>query len=208
MGNYSKEVFRKILHSVAIVLFIVWLYMYDDWKTSVSYFAIAAVVVFPILFLLSKIPGMTSFFNARKQGEFSLSYLVFVTMYTVVATICWGLIGERMLVLACVLAWGPGDAAAALIGKKYGEHKIGRKKMKSIEGTMAMFIFSFLGVLIALCFYDKYPLPWVLFISLLTAIVTAITELKVLSGFDTFFCPVAAMAVLVPIELIFRYLNM
>ncbi len=205
MENYSKEVFRKIMHCFAIVLFIVWAYIYDDWKISVLYFSLATVVVGPLLFLLSKIPGMTRFFNARKPGEYCVSYLVFVLMYAAVATVCWGIFGERMLVVACVAAWGPGDAAAALIGKKFCKHKIGRKKRKSLEGTIAMFVFSFLGVLITLCIYGKYPLLYILLISFLTAIVTAITELKVLNGFDTFFCPVSAMIILIPAELIARY---
>ena len=206
MGNYSREVFRKTLHCVAIALFIVWLYLYDDWTISVVYFLRAACIVAPILFLGSRIPGITAFFNARKQGEYTTSYLVFVIMYAVVATVCWGVLGERMLVVACVAAWGPGDAAAALIGKKFGKHKIGKEKRKSLEGTIAMFVFSLLSILITLYYYGKYPLPYMLLISVLTALVTAFTEFKILNGLDTFFCPVAAMAVLVPFELIFRYL--
>jgi len=56
-------------------------------------------------------------------------------------------------VLASVLAWGLGDAAAALVGKRFGRHFVrGRlvEGCKSLEGTFAMFVVSFISVMIVL----------------------------------------------------------
>lgn len=60
------------------------------------------------------------------------------TMFAVVVTICWGFFGDKNLALVSLYAWGFGDAAAALIGKKFGKHKIKAPMLdgkKSYEGT-------------------------------------------------------------------------
>lgn len=50
-----------------------------------------------------------------------------------------------LIFLAGVYSWGVGDAFAALIGKKYGKHKIIWKladNKKSVEGSVAMLVTS------------------------------------------------------------------
>ena len=37
--------------------------------------------------------------------------------------ICWGIFGEKYLVLATIYAWGIGDGLAALVGKRFGKRK-------------------------------------------------------------------------------------
>ena len=51
-------------------------------------------------------------------------------------------------------AWAPGDAAAALIGKMFGRHKIGISGKKSMEGSGAMAFCSFVGVLCVLLYFN------------------------------------------------------
>ena len=48
-------------------------------------------------------------------------------MFMLAVGVCWGWLGDRNLALASIFAWGPGDAAAALVGKRYGKNKIGKK---------------------------------------------------------------------------------
>ncbi len=195
MDSYAKEIFRKFLHLIAVIAMIWYLFLFDDWKVSVLYAVSAIVIIFPALILLSFIPGISNAINARKKGEFALSYLAYIFMYVQVASVCWGAMGSRILTTACVMAWGPGDAAAALIGKKFGIHKLGKKKAKSLEGSMAMFVLSFIGVFITLWFSPEINIPLKIIVSLLVAVVSTVTEFYVLNGFDTFFCPVSAMIV-------------
>ncbi|MBP3647961.1 MAG: hypothetical protein J6K55_16270 [Clostridia bacterium] len=63
-------------------------------------------------------------------------------MLAVCVCVCWGWLGDRYLVLACMYAWGVGDAFAALCGKAFGRHKIVLARtgaVKSAEGSLAMF---------------------------------------------------------------------
>ena len=202
MGTYKKEVFRKTLHILGVAGVMAWFYSLEDWRLSVAITLAAAVVLYPILKLLSKIPGATEFFNARSQGEFAKSCTALAIAYAIVATVMWGYFGHRILGAACFLAWGPGDAAAALIGKKYGRHRLGKKKIKSLEGSAAMFVFTFISLLLVLYVSGLYTVPVLLLVSFTTALATTVAEFFVLKGDDTFFCPVTAMIVLSVFEFI------
>jgi phytol kinase len=123
-------------------------------------------------------------------------------MLIVLAVICWGLLGEKYLVIASVLAWGLGDAAAALVGKRFGAHYIEGKRIegrKTLEGTLAMFVVSFLSVLIVLLI--KGAVVWYGYVptAAITATVSAVVELFSRNGRDTWTCPFAAAAVLIPL---------
>lgn len=202
--DFAKEVFRKILHMIAISFSIFWFYMYDDWRKSVFAVAIVGVFLYPILLFCAKIPKLSNAVNARRSGEFANSFAALMTMYIIVASICWGHLGERMLGIAAIIAWGPGDAAAALIGKKFGKHKIGKSKIKSHEGTISMFVVSFIAVLIVLIIYGKYSTLANIIVSLVSAVTSSLIEVRVENGYDTFYCPIGTMVVLVIAELLLR----
>ena len=119
-NKYGKEVFRKMLHMLVLAGVIAWSHYCDDWRYSAVVFLLAVLILFPLVYLLSKIPGVSAFFNARKKGEFSYSMMALGIMYAIVCSVCWGFLGERLLAIACIVAWGPGDAAAALIAMEAG----------------------------------------------------------------------------------------
>ena len=200
----AKEIFRKILHILAFAGLIAWLYALDDWRHSVLIAAGTIPVIYPCLLLLSKIPGISEAIVARRRGEFAYSFFAYAMAYIITASVLWGYFGKRELVVACFLAWGPGDAAAALIGKMFGKHKIGISKKKSMEGSGAMAFFCFVAVLCVLTYFNLYSSFWTIVISLITAICTTVAELLDEKGLDTFFCPVTAMVVLSLFELILR----
>jgi dolichol kinase len=204
MNKIAKEVFRKTLHMLAFAALIVWLYALDDWRQSVMIASCSIVVIFPCLILLSKIPGISEAVVARRKGEFAYSFFAYAMAYIVTATVLWGLFGKRELVVACFFAWAPGDAAAALIGKLCGKHKIGISRKKSLEGSGAMAFFSFAGVLGVLMYFHVYSSFMAFVISFVTAVCTAVAELLDERGLDTFLCPATAMVVLSLFELILR----
>ena len=68
--------------------------------------------------------------SERSPGELRKSLCALCLMFMLVTAVCWGWLGERRLALAAIFAWGPGDAAAALIGKRYGKTRLGKAKKK------------------------------------------------------------------------------
>ena len=196
------ELFRKILHFILLGAYFPFLFGFQTWWISAGFAATLIAIIYPILALAGKIPAFSAFVNERKKGEFKSSMILALSTVIFSIIICWGFFGDRLLTLACVYAWGVGDAMAALVGKAYGKHKItlpfadGRK---SWEGSAAMFLCAVLSVLIILLVRGGLGLGGCLLISLLAGTVVTYVELCSKGGLDTITCPAAAMAVILPL---------
>ena len=200
------EVFRKLLHCILLGSLLIGTLIFQTWWIAALTAIGFAIAVYPILMLAERIKGYSKMVTERKKGELKRSLLAVFAMYAVVVLICWGWRGEKLLALCSIYAWGFGDAMAALIGKRFGRHILQGKHIegkKSVEGTLAMFEVSFVCVLIILLF--RGGMPWYAYpvISLITAAVSAVVELYTMDGMDTMTCPLAAMAVLVPLVYLF-----
>ena len=131
--SVPPEVSRKLLHLSAIIVLTVWLYAFADWRITEVTIVVFAVAAHPILLLLLSIkdrPSASSLSNIsseRSPGELHKSLSASYLMFMLAVGVCWGWLGDRNLALASIFAWGPGDAAAALVGKRYGKNKIGKK---------------------------------------------------------------------------------
>ena len=196
------ELFRKILHCILLGSLVVFVYGFEVWWHAAVCAVAFAVVVYPALAWFERIKGYSELTTERKKGELKASLLLVFGMFALVICVCWGWLGQRSLVLASIYAWGFGDAAAALVGKRWGRHKIRCKLTdgrKSIEGSAAMFLVSLLSVgTILLVRGGLSPVGWVV-TSVVTALVSAAAELCSRDGYDTVICPLAAMAALLPL---------
>jgi phytol kinase len=197
-----REVFRKLLHFILLGSLILWTYVFRTWWIASLAALTFAAALYPLLSLAEKIFTFSDLFIERKAGEIKHSFITVFGMFAALNGICWGLLGKKWLVLACICAWGFGDAAAALVGKKYGKHYLEGKHIegrKSVEGSLAMFSVSLISVFFVLlvnaniAWYDN------LAISVLTAAVSSTVELYTRNGMDTITCPFAAAAVILPI---------
>lgn len=205
--SIPDELFRKILHFILLGAYIPLVFAFEAWWMAAAFALSLMVILFPILFFAEKIPMFSAFVNERKQGEFKSSMVLAVGMMAFSVTVCWGLFGDRYLVLASVYAWGIGDALAALVGKAYGKHKIRWKfadGKKSMEGSAAMFLCAFVSVFAVLLIRGGLSPIGCFIIALLTAPVCTLAELCAKNGMDTVICPVSAMAVTLPLVMIFQ----
>ena len=200
--SVPKEVFRKVLHTILLFSLFAWLYAFSTWWVSVLAVLTFVAIVFPLLSLAERFEGYSELLTERKRGEVKRSLVTVFLMFAAIISICWGYIGQKWLVFACVFAWGFGDSAAALVGKKFGKHILQGKLIegnKSLEGTAAMFVVSLLTVLLIMflrgngAWYDH------VLIAFLAAVASAVVELYTLNGMDTITCPFAAAAVILPL---------
>ena len=197
-----SEVFRKLLHIILLCSLFVWVYSFQTWWIASLAALFFIAIVFPLLSLAEKLNCYSELLTERKNGEIKHSLILVFSMFAILNSICWGWLGERWLVLACISAWGFGDAAAALIGKKYGRHYIEGKFVegrKSVEGTLGMFIVSLISVLIILLINGNVVWYVSLTIAVMTAAASSVVELYTRNGMDTITCPFAAAAVLLPL---------
>ena len=205
--SIPDELFRKILHFILLGAYIPLVFAFEAWWMAAAFALSLIVILFPVLFFAEKIPMFSAFVNERKQGEFKSSMVLAVGMMAFSVTVCWGLFGDRYLVLASVYAWGIGDALAALVGKAYGKHKIRWKfadGKKSVEGSAAMFLCTFVSVFTVLLIRGGLSPIGCFVIALLTAPVCTLAELCAKNGMDTVICPVSAMAVILPLVMVFQ----
>ena len=103
-------------------------------------------------------------------------------------------------------AWGIGDAFAALIGKRFGKHKITWKYAdphKSIEGSAAMFLTSAVAVAGVLLAHNHLPALAYVIVPIAGAGISTLVEMITKDGRDTIYCPVAAMLVMIPLMALF-----
>lgn len=200
--HIPDEVFRKGLHCILLGSLLVCVLAFSTWWHAALSAIGFALIVYPILCLTERIKGFSAFVTERKSGELKQSLLIVFFMFAVVISICWGWLGDKLLVLAGVYAWGFGDAAAALIGKRFGKHALTGRHIegrKSLEGSLAMFITSFVCVSVILLFRGKLPWYGYILIPAATAAGATVVELFSLNGIDTITCPLSAMAMMLPL---------
>lgn len=193
------ELFRKLLHFILLGSFPLFAFVFDTWWISVAVAVAFAVAVYPILWLFERLRAYSKFVTERKKGELKTSLLLVFGMFAAVIAVCCGWMGDPYLAVASVFAWGVGDAFAALVGKRFGRHKIkakGTDGHKSAEGSGTMFGVSFLCVAGVLALRGGLDLWQIALTALVTAAVSTAIELFSKGGTDTVFCPLGAMTVL------------
>ena len=196
------ELFRKILHFILLGAYIPLTLAFEQWWMAAIFACSLIAILFPALYFAAKWPMFSSFVNERKKGEFKSSMVLAVGMMAFSVTVCWGLFGDRFLVLASIYAWGIGDGLAALVGKRFGKHKIKWKMAdgkKSVEGSLTMFLCSLVSVCAVLLIRGGISIPMCFVIALLAAIVSTVAEMCAKNGWDTVICPVSAMIVILPL---------
>ena len=200
------ELFRKLLHFILLGSFPFFVFAFESWWAAALTALVFAAVVYPVLLVLERLKAYSAVTTERKKGELKTSLLLVFGMFAVVIALCRGWQDDPWLALASIYAWGIGDAFAAIIGKKFGRHKLHWKYIdgkKSVEGTAAMFAVSALSVaVVLLCRGGLAPMGYVV-IPVVTAAVSAAVELYSKNGTDTVFCPLAAMGVLIPLLRLF-----
>ena len=200
------ELFRKILHFILLGAYIPLLFGFKVWWHSLLFISCLGVLLFPTLLIAGKIKGFSSFVNERKKGEFKSSMVLAVGIMAISVTLGWGLLNDKFLVLAAIYSWGVGDAFAALIGKKYGKHKIKWRfvdNKKSYEGSAAMLITSTVAAFIVMLIRGGLNPFEALVISFVAATASTFVELCSKNGVDTITCPAVSMLIILPLTMVF-----
>ena len=189
-------IFRKLLHVVAFTSILPLAFCTQDLRAALITQGVFLVLVIIALHIIESLPFYKKLFVEKSKHEVMVSFSAFFVLIGVLLAIFWE---HKYIAIGAIMAWGPGDAAAAIAGKNIGRHKVsGRfiEGVKSIEGTVAMAITSFAFTLATLLILS--PLAWYTAIafSLLTAAASAAAELFTKYGFDTVTCPAVSALIL------------
>lgn len=196
-----KYIFRKLLHGVAFFSILPLVLGTDQcWMAMLSVF-IFLIVVCIALRLAESLSFYQSLFVEKAKHEVITSFILLFTLIFVLLGVFWGWMGDgsRYLAVAAIMAWGPGDAMAAIIGKNYGRHKLSGKMIegvKSVEGTIAMGVTSLICTWITLVSMSSMDAGYALVVSLAVAPAAALCELFTKKGLDTITVPIISALIL------------
>lgn len=194
-----KFIFRKLLHLVAFTCVILMLLAADDWYAASIASLLIAAVIYPVLAMAEKERWFAELFIEKRPGEIKRSLILLFTTFAVLTAVGWGLLGKQLITAAAILMWGVGDAAAAIVGIPFGRHKVKIKLAdgkKSWEGTISMFLTSFIFGAAFLLFHAHMPAESVMLNCVLGAAAGAATELFSPSEWDTVSVPAVILIVL------------
>ncbi len=189
---------RKILHTIAFLLVLVILFASESWYVAAGICFAFVVIVYPLLWAAERHPIYSNLFQERKVGEVKSSLVLLFGTAAILITVFWGILDASHVVYAAILGWGLGDEAGALVGKKYGKHKLNFKfadKKKSWEGSIALLVVACVAIATVLIL-KGIPALSVVRAALCAAAVEAYVEAITKKGYDTVTVPVTAAVVI------------
>lgn len=165
--SLKKEILRKLFHLMELPVLLVYSYIHFVWDARVAILALTAMflilleVEYVRLEVRPRIPAIMSLFRPREKNN------VTGTVFFIAATIIvFGAFDYSIAMLALLLTVF-GDLASALVGIKFGKHKLFKKK--TWEGFLAGLT---MNLLVGFIFLPEFPL---VFIPM--AIVASVVEL-------------------------------
>ena len=194
-------IFRKLLHFVAFTSILPLVLATDVWWIAAAVEVLFLILVIIGLHFFERFSFYKGLFVEKAKHEVIRSFVALFGLMTVLIAVFWGIFGQEHLYIAigAIMAWGPGDAVAAIVGKNCGRHKLQGKHIegiKSVEGSVGMAVTSFVCLLPVLLIMSS--LPW--YVSVLFALVIAplasLTELFTKGGWDTVSVPAVSALVL------------
>ncbi len=209
-----NELVRKIQHvSYSLSVFLL-LRLFSAWYMAVGAALLLVVVAYPALMIVEKSPRYKKIFVDRsaRGGELRKQLIYVQLSFAVLILIYWGLLGTdwHYIVAVAVMAWGFGDAAAALVGKAFGRHRVLHwliEGPKTYEGTGAMILAAGLAVFLTLLIYAGKPWYVSFTVSIMVAPVCGFIELFSRKGMDTLTVPFFAAALIFPLINFFSWLG-
>lgn len=193
-GLKHPETSRKVLHiMVGNIAFILPIFVTREMMAFV-----AAAPFILLTFLMSPYTPLKSIRGKTSSVGHSMGLVYYAITWTVLAYLFF----DNMIVIAIgIFAMSYGDGFASLIGVKYGKHRYNvAGDEKSFIGTLAMFFFTFIMMLVAIVYYNIVQGTGFTFSSLsvgflaLFAAVGAIVEGFTPKGLDNLTVPFAIAA--------------
>jgi phytol kinase len=213
-GKLPNELVRKFQHVAYSLSIFLLLDLFSTWYAAIAGASLLIVVAYPALWLMEKTPFYKKYLVDRTSqgGEMRKQMMYIYATFAALIFIYWGVLGTRWYYVAAVavMAWGFGDAAAALIGKAFGRRRIFHRlieRTKTIEGTSAMIAAAALALFFTMLCYGGQPWYTSLVVSVVVAPVVGTVELFSRKGIDTLTVPLTAAFIIMPLVYFISFLG-
>lgn len=208
------ELVRKLQHVAYSLSIFLLLKLFSAWYLAVTAAFLLVLLAYPVLYFIEKSSFYKKNFVDRRSGGGELrKQLIYVQLsFAILIFIYWGLLGTRWyyVIAVAVMAWGFGDAAAALVGKAFGRRRVFHRLIegaKTYEGTLAMIVVAGAALFFTLLLYAGQSWQTSLLISVIVAPVCGMVELFSRRGTDTLTVPLSTAALVLPLIHFFSWLG-
>jgi len=185
--GYSTEFTRKLIHIAVGMWAFGTVLLFQHW-----YFAIIPPLSFVVLNYVSYRGEIFKSVETGEKGNLGTVY--FPISFALIICLFW----ERPeLLVASLMPMTWGDALAAILGRRYGQRKYSvLGSTRSVEGSLAMFLLSWLSTFLALLLLP--PLRWQTSLLYSLAVAVFATLIEALSPWhiDNLTVPLLAAALL------------
>lgn len=197
--HVSQKTSRKFLHAmIGNLPFIIPFFTGNIYPALVAapfiLVTFMASPVSPFKNISNKLKGLA---NLTEEGH-HLGLVFYAISYTVLA---WFFASKPYVIAAGILPMAYGDSTASLVGEKHGKTKYKILADKSLEGSITMFLVSFVSFTLSLVFFSllySFSLAERIVPALAVALVTTLIEALSPSGSDNLTVPAfGALAFLV-----------
>ncbi len=184
-AKWKNEDTRKFIHIGVSHWWLFAMLTIDDIK-----FAIIPPILFIILNYISYKRNLFDSMERKEKGS-DLGTIYFPISLLILVLFTWegGFQELKYIGATGILIMGYGDGLAAIVGQKRGKHRYkiwGIKK--SIEGSMAMFLLSFIVCIVILFVYKGYDISFIK-IAIIIASVATLLEALTPKGMDNLSVP-------------------
>ena len=165
--SIQKEIIRKLFHLMEIPLLLAYSIIRYVWSEQIAIFVLTAILLVLLeieyvrLEVRPKIPQIVNVFRPRERNN--VTGTVFFIMATI---ICFAVFDYSIAFMALIMAVF-GDLSSALVGIKWGKHKLFRQK--TTEGFLAGLV---VNILVGALFLHQH-----LLVFLPMALVASVVEL-------------------------------
>lgn len=195
--NYPTELTRKVVHIGAGMWIWVILLLFDHWWLAII--PTGTFIIFNALFLRFHV---FSALESKEETTAGTVYFAFsCTLLLAMFHTGWEAgfpRGYEYYAMAGIMAMTWGDAASALVGKRFGKHSypIAGGGKRTLEGSLAGFVVTFVAVSITLRIMTTEDLALVLLSGLIAAVAGTILEAVSPRGSDNLTVPIGVAIVL------------
>jgi phytol kinase len=188
--GYSVEFTRKFIH-IAVGMWAFGTVLLFERRA----FAIIPPLAFVAINALSYWQGTFKAMETGEKGQLGTVYFPLAF-----AALIWLLWGHPHLVVASLMPMTWGDALAAVLGRRIGQHRYTvARSTRSLEGSVVMFLASWAATLVALVLLAPEPLGPAAAVGAAAATALAATAVEAVSpwGIDNLTVPAVSALVLV-----------
>ena len=177
-GILGDEGARKFIHIGVSNWWLLAMFTFDD-----VWFAIIPPITFIILNYYSYKTNLIK--SMERSGNGNLGTVYFPISLLILVILTFGVTFNPLIGAIGILTLGYGDGLAAAIGSKWGKRKL--IYGKSVEGSLTMFLATFIVTFTLLAF--NFSLPIALSVGLVLAISATLIELYTPKGLDNLTVP-------------------